>query len=73
MVGSTHAKQCPAFAETSALSTSFKKIKRSKKLKLRNVIHNGFGHTIELNRDLASKSRLTSNHDLAENRDLIYF
>ena len=34
---------------------------------------NGCGHTIELNRDLASKSRLTSNHDLAENRDLIYF
>ena len=33
----------------------------------------GCGHTIELNRDLASKSRLTSNHDLAENRDLIYF
>ena len=25
----------------------------------------GCGHTIELNRDLAFKSRLTSNHDLA--------
>ena len=34
---------------------------------------NGCGHTTELNRDLASKSRLTSNHDLADNRDLIYF
>ena len=33
----------------------------------------GCGHTTELNRDLASKSRLTSNHDLANNRDLIYF
>ena len=36
-------------------------------------VHIGCGHTIELNRDLASKSRLTSNHDLAEIRDLIYF
>ena len=35
--------------------------------------HTGCGHTTELNRDLASKSRLTSNHDLANNRDLIYF
>ena len=34
---------------------------------------NGCGHTTELNRDLVSKSRLTSNHDLAYNRDLIYF
>ena len=34
---------------------------------------NGCGHTIELDRDLASKSRLTGNHDLAENCDLIYF
>ena len=37
------------------------------------IYHSGCGHTIELNRDLASKSRLTSNHDLAENCDLIYF
>ena len=36
-------------------------------------VYVGCGLTIELNRDLASKSRLTSNHDLAENRDLIYF
>ena len=33
----------------------------------------GCGHTVELNRDLPSKSRLTSNHDLAESRDLICF
>ena len=37
------------------------------------IILRGCGHTTELNRDLASKSRLTSNHDLAYNRDLIYF
>ena len=35
MVGSTRAEQCPAFAETPALS-----IKRSKKLKLWNMMHN---------------------------------
>ena len=33
----------------------------------------GCGHTTELNRGLASKSRLTSKHDLAYNRDLKYF
>ena len=33
----------------------------------------GCGHTTELNRDLAPKSRLTSKHDLAYNRDLKYF
>ena len=38
-----------------------------------NKVFSGCGHTTELNRDLASKSRLTSNHDLANNRDLIYF
>ena len=36
-------------------------------------LHKGCGHTTELNRYLASKSRLSSNHDLANNRDLIYF
>ena len=35
--------------------------------------HTVCGNTTELNRYLASKSRLTSNHDLANNRDLIYF
>ena len=38
-----------------------------------NLLLTGCGHTIELNRHLASKSRLTSNHDLAENHDLMYF
>ena len=33
----------------------------------------GCGHATELNRDSASKSRLMSNHDLANNRDLIHF
>ena len=37
------------------------------------VVHTGCGHTTELKRDLASKSRLTSKHDLAYNRDLKYF
>ena len=36
-------------------------------------MYTGCGHTTELNRDLASKSRLTGKRDLAYNRDLKYF
>ena len=42
-------------------------------LKANKLSLNGCGHTTELNRDLASKSRLKSKHDLAYNRDLKYF
>ena len=48
-------------------------IGRTSKLVLVILTDIGCGHTTELNRDLASKSRLTSNHDLVNNRDLIYF